>query len=139
HVPVSRRQLFRSRLAIGIQGRNHKMTQTNRRRFLVTAATAGAVVVLDSLSFAYADSGDQTQTLNGHIEYGAADWIYLPIQVPAGVSQIAVSYMYDKPTAPTGTVGNALDIGVFDERGYGLGDTAGLRGWSGGARNGFAI
>ena len=112
------------------------MTQTNRRRFLVTAATAGAVVVLDSLSFAYADSGDQTQTLNGHIEYGAADWIYLPIQVPAGVSQIAVSYMYDKPTAPTGTVGNALDIGVFDERGYGLGDTAGLRGWSGGARNG---
>ena len=39
---------------------------------------------------------------------------------------------------PAGTVGNALDIGIFDERGTELGGH-GFRGWSGGARSEFFL
>ena len=49
----------------------------------------------------------------------------------AGVGELAVRYGFDRPATPPGVPGNALDIGVVDERGY--------RGWSGGARDGFAI
>lgn len=46
-----------------------------------------------------------------------------------------VSYSYDKPAVPPGTPGNALDIGLFDERGV----EAGFRGWSGSARTEFFV
>ncbi|CAM5302085.1 hypothetical protein SALBM217S_03829 [Streptomyces griseoloalbus] len=56
-----------------------------------------------------------------------------------GVREIKVAYTYDRPVrsrpAPTG---NALDIGVFDDRGTGLGGR-GFRGWSGGARTEFFL
>jgi hypothetical protein len=39
---------------------------------------------------------------------------------------------------PSGTPGNSLDIGIFDERGIDIGGH-GFRGWSGGFRNEFAI
>jgi hypothetical protein len=69
--------------------------------------------------------------LRGTIHPGGPDWVYLPVEVPAGVAELAVRYRYDRPATPPGVPGNALDLGVFDERG--------LRGWSGGARHGFAI
>jgi hypothetical protein len=116
------------------------MTQLDRRHFLIGAASAGvAAVVLDPVEFAYADTGDQVRTLTGHIAYGAPDWVYIPVQVPPGVSRITVSYSYDKPVPPPGYDGNALDIGVFDDGGIGLGDAAGFRGWSGGFRTEFTI
>lgn len=34
---------------------------------------------------------------------------------------------------------NVLEIGVFDPSGWGQGDAAGFRGWSGGARDSFTI
>jgi hypothetical protein len=99
----------------------------------------GAAVVLDPVSFAYADTGSQSRTRTGHIPYGAPDWVYIPVEVPNGVNRISVSYDYDRPTPPAGYDGNALDIGIFDENGYQLGNAAGFRGWSGGSRNSFTI
>src|SRR5262249_39078810 len=63
---------------------------------------------------------------------------YLPVDVPSGVRQIDVSYSYDKPAEPFGTVTNSLDIGIFDERGIAV-RGKGFRGWSGGFRTAFSI
>ena len=113
------------------------MTGIDRRQFL-TAAAAG--VVLDPVSFARAaPGGTETRTMTGTIAYGAPDWVYLPLLIPAGVNRLTVSYGYDRPPAPAGQNGNALDIGVFDENGYALGDARGFRGWSGGFRTEFTI
>ncbi|WP_327290684.1 CehA/McbA family metallohydrolase [Streptomyces sp. NBC_01198] len=81
---------------------------------------------------------DLTRTVTGHLPTGVADFVYLPVEVPRGMRQIAVSYTYDRPAVPAGTLGNACDIGVFDQHGTGLGGR-GFRGWSGGARTEFAI
>ncbi|WP_310728685.1 CehA/McbA family metallohydrolase [Streptomyces sp. N2A] len=83
-------------------------------------------------------TGEQTRRVTGHLPMGTPDFAYLPVEVPRGVREIAVSYSYDRPTVPEGTVGNACDIGIFDERGTGLGG-AGFRGWSGGARTEFFL
>jgi len=81
----------------------------------------------------------------GTIRPGGPDWVYLPVEVPGGVGELAVRYRYDRPPTPHGVPGNVLDIGVFDERGAGPEESpagpamAGFRGWSGGARDQFAI
>ncbi|WP_199826217.1 CehA/McbA family metallohydrolase [Streptomyces sp. SBT349] len=103
------------------------------------ATGGGAAITLAPVEFATAaDGAEQTRTVRGHLETGAPDFVYLPVRVPRGVRRIAVSYTYDSPAVPPGTHGNALDIGVFDERGTDL-PGRGFRGWSGGARTGFAI
>jgi hypothetical protein len=120
----------------------------DRRRLLMAAAT-GAALTLAPVSFApaRADAGkpestpaddDVTRTVTGHLETGAADFVYLPVEVPKGVRKIAVEYSYDKPSVPAGTPGNSCDIGVFDQRGTKLGGK-GFRGWSGGFRTAFEI
>ncbi|MFI8457164.1 CehA/McbA family metallohydrolase [Kitasatospora sp. NPDC085464] len=81
---------------------------------------------------------DRTLTLTGHLPTGAPDFVYLPVEVPEGVREIAVSYGYDKPPVPAGTPGNSCDIGIFDERGTDLGGP-GFRGWSGGFRTEFSL
>ncbi|WP_189313129.1 CehA/McbA family metallohydrolase [Streptomyces brasiliensis] len=85
-----------------------------------------------------ADGTEVTRTVTGHLDTGAADFVHLPVEVPRGVNQIAVSYTYDKPSVPSGTPGNSCDIGIFDERGTALGGR-GFRGWSGGARTSFVV
>ncbi|MBD0738459.1 CehA/McbA family metallohydrolase [Streptomyces sp. CBMA29] len=124
----------------------------DRRDVLKFSALAGAtgVLTLAPVNFAEADdstgtsagggpgAADQTRTVTGHLPTGAADFVYLPVKVPRGVRQIAVSYTYDRPAVPAGTVGNACDIGVFDQHGTDIGGR-GFRGWSGGARTEFAI
>jgi hypothetical protein len=67
----------------------------------------------------------------GTVRPGGPDWVELPFEVPSGVGELAVRYRYDRPPTPPGVSGNALDIGILDHRG--------LRGWSGGARDRFAI
>jgi hypothetical protein len=79
-----------------------------------------------------------TFAITGHLATGAPDFVYVPVEVPHGVRRIHVSYTYDRPVVPAGTPGNALDIGVFDERGTDL-PGEGFRGWSGGARTEFFI
>jgi hypothetical protein len=69
---------------------------------------------------------------HGTIRPGGPDWVYLPVEVPAGVGLLAVRYRYDRPATPPGVAGNTLDLGVLDQNGE-------VRGWSGGARDGFSI
>jgi hypothetical protein len=70
-------------------------------------------------------------TFTGRIAPGTQDWVYVPIEVPEGIGELAVSYSYDRPEPPAGQHGNALDAGIFDSGGF--------RGWSGGARDSFFI
>jgi len=114
-------------------------TGIGRRAVFVTGAAAA--LTLGSVSFASAadrDGGRETRTVRGTLEPGAPDFVYVPVEVPSGVREIHVSYTYDWPSVPPGTTGNALDIGLFDERGTELGGR-GFRGWSGGARTEFFV
>ncbi|MEV5507843.1 CehA/McbA family metallohydrolase [Streptomyces orinoci] len=114
----------------------------NRRDVLKLTAAGGAAgaLTLAPVTFASAEgtASELTRAVTGHLPVGAPDYVYLPVEVPPGIQEIAVSYTYDRPQVPTGTQGNACDIGIFDERGTELGG-AGFRGWSGGARSEFAI
>ncbi|MCT9139238.1 CehA/McbA family metallohydrolase [Streptomyces violarus] len=108
-----------------------------RRALFVTGAAAA--LTLGSVSFAAAaEGGQESRTVRGTLPPGAPDFVYVPVEVPAGVREIKVAYTYDRPSVPAGTTGNALDIGVFDDRGTELGGR-GFRGWSGGARTEFFI
>ncbi|MFB7744160.1 CehA/McbA family metallohydrolase [Streptomyces sp. NPDC056132] len=115
-----------------------------RRGLIVTGAATA--LTLGSVSFANAAPGggagggrpDETKVVRGTLPTGSPDFVYLPVEVPRGVRELAVSYTYEKTPVPAGTQGNALDIGIFDERGTALGG-AGFRGWSGGARSSFFI
>lgn len=106
---------------------------------------AAAALTLGSVSFASAagsaeaaDGDQETRTIRGTLPTGSPDFVYVPVEVPSGVREIKVAYTYDRPTVPSGTAGNALDIGIFDERGTELGGR-GFRGWSGGARTEFFV
>ncbi|WP_058047216.1 CehA/McbA family metallohydrolase [Streptomyces roseifaciens] len=118
------------------------MERPDRRAVLTAVTGAAAVLTLDTVTFASTGDGHDgrtaTRKVTGHLPPGAPDYVYLPVDVPPGVREIAVSYAYDRPSVPAGTQGNACDIGIFDERGTELGG-AGFRGWSGGARSEFAI
>ncbi|MFF8397470.1 CehA/McbA family metallohydrolase [Streptomyces sp. NPDC016172] len=108
-----------------------------RRALFVTGAAAA--LTLGSVSFASAAGGDpESRTVRGTLPPGSPDFVYVPVEVPAGVRELKVAYTYDRPSVPAGTTGNALDIGVFDDRGTELGGR-GFRGWSGGARTEFFI
>lgn len=112
-----------------------------RRALIVTGATAA--LTLGSVTFspgydAEAANELETRTVRGTLPTGSPDFVYLPVEVPAGVRELKVAYTYEKPAVPVGTQGNALDIGIFDERGTALGGK-GFRGWSGGARTEFFI
>ncbi|MFF9124451.1 CehA/McbA family metallohydrolase [Streptomyces sp. NPDC014889] len=85
-----------------------------------------------------AGGGREARVVRGTLAPGAVDYVYVPVDVPDGVREIKVSYTYDRPAVPTGTPGNALDIGIFDQRGIEPGGR-GFRGWSGGARTEFFI
>jgi hypothetical protein len=114
----------------------------SRRGFLSAATVAGVTgaVTLAPVRFASADTaGAQTHTITGHFDVGVPDFVYVPVEVLAGVAQLDVSYSYDHPAVPAGVMGNALDIGIFDERGIAPGRRAGFRGWSGGFRTSFSI
>ncbi|MFJ2176804.1 MULTISPECIES: CehA/McbA family metallohydrolase [unclassified Streptomyces] len=115
-----------------------------RRGLLVTGAATA--LTLSTVSFAQASpasgspgaGGRRTRTVRGTLPPGAPDFVHLPVEVPRGVNEIHVAYSYERPAVPAGTPGNALDIGLFDERGTELGGR-GFRGWSGGARTEFFV
>lgn len=77
-------------------------------------------------------------TISGALGRDAGDWVYVPVDVPSGVSRLDVDYRYDRPDVLTGELGNSCDLRLFNERGYGPG-APGVRGWSGGARTGLVI
>ena len=75
---------------------------------------------------------------SGRFGFGIDRWAYLPFEVPAGVRRIRVTTSHDH-FAVGGLIRNVLDLGVFGPAGHDLGNAAGFRGWSGGARDGFEI
>jgi hypothetical protein len=77
-------------------------------------------------------------TFSGRFGFGIDQWAYLPFEVPAGVQRIRVATSHDN-FAVGGLIRNVLDLGVFGAAGHDLGNATGFRGWSGGARDGFAI
>ncbi|XMN08395.1 CehA/McbA family metallohydrolase [Streptomyces griseobrunneus] len=121
------------------------MTEPIARRSLL-ASTATTGLTLAGVSFAHAaerpgggpDGPTHTRTVRGTLPAGSPDYVYLPVDVPRGVGELSVSYAYEKTPVPPGIQGNALDIGLFDERGTELGGR-GFRGWSGGARTSFFL
>jgi hypothetical protein len=79
------------------------------------------------------------KTLTGHIDSEQVfTFVNVPFEVPPGTTSIYVLQNYTDKGA-----GNALDLGIFDERGVQLADgfngTIGSRGWSGGFRSNFTI
>jgi len=126
------------------QGESEEQYLVDRRSLLRAGVATGAATALTVAAVSPAagaphrPGSDATSVVTGHLEPGAADFVYLPVEVPDGVREIAVSYSYDRPPVPAGTPGNSCDIGIFDQRGTELGGP-GFRGWSGGVRSEFAV
>lgn len=107
--------------------------------FANAAPSAGAGASAGAAGGAGTGAGrTTTRTVTGTLPPGSPDFVHLPVEVPRGISEIRVAYSYERPAVPAGTQGNALDIGIFDERGTDLGGR-GFRGWSGGARTEFFL
>ncbi|SPM38726.1 PHP domain protein [Mycobacterium numidiamassiliense] len=84
------------------------------------------------------DDGTIEIAFSGRFGFGIYRWAYLPFHVPAGVQQIRVGTSHED-FAAAGIARNVLDLGIFGPPGFDLGNAAGFRGWSGGARDGFVI
>ncbi|KAF9890524.1 hypothetical protein FE257_005929 [Aspergillus nanangensis] len=80
-----------------------------------------------------ARNGSMKKTLTGHIDPSEVfSFVYVPFEVELGTTSIYVLQSYSAKNE-----GNALDLGIFDQRGT---ETPyGSRGWSGGFRNNFTI
>jgi hypothetical protein len=103
-----------------------ELSRRNVLRASGIIAAGAAMSVLPGVAFAApaTGTGTQTKTVAGTFPPGIEDWFYLPVQVPAGVNQIDVSYSYDTPAVPPGVRGNACDIGMFGPEGHDLGSGA---------------
>jgi len=83
--------------------------------------------------------------LEGHIDaaHQAEDeFPLLPFEVPPGIARLHVRYQVsDRLSADKvgRQAGNIIDIGLFDPRGAGFLNAKGFRGWSGTARQEFAV
>jgi hypothetical protein len=84
------------------------------------------------------ESGAIEVEFSGRFGFGFYRWAYLPFDVPAGVQRIRVASSHED-FAVGGLARNVLDLGIFGPAGYDLGNVAGFRGWSGGARDSFVI
>lgn len=73
-------------------------------------------------------------TLSGHIPADSIfKLVYVPFKVPAGITEIRVKEIYANPGK------NVLNLGVYGPEGYQVDNTAGFRGWSGGAKTEFFL
>ncbi|KAJ0413580.1 Polymerase/histidinol phosphatase-like protein [Aspergillus carlsbadensis] len=72
------------------------------------------------------------KTLTGHIDPSQVfTFVYAPFEVPPSTTSLTILQTYSHKNT-----GNALDLGLFDQRGLSL---SASRGWSGGFRNNFTI
>jgi hypothetical protein len=84
-------------------------------------------------------SGTRVELLfRGRFGFGIDQWAYVPFDAPAGTQRIDVSTSHDQFSL-LGIGRNVLDLGIFGPAGHELGNVAGFRGWSGGARAGFLL
>ncbi|MEJ7832575.1 MAG: CehA/McbA family metallohydrolase [Nocardioides sp.] len=113
--------------------------RVERRTLLAAGAVVSTTAAVVSVPAAAAGR-TRTIRFTGRFD-GVADpdWHYLPFRVPKGVKEIRVSYDYTPLQTGAGFSANVIDIGMFDSSGFGLGNAAGFRGWSGGARKAFRI
>ena len=77
-------------------------------------------------------------SFRGRFNFGIDQWAYVPFDVPEGTRRIDVSTSHDQFSL-LGIGRNVLDLGIFGPAGHELGNAAGFRGWSGGARAGFML
>jgi hypothetical protein len=89
------------------------------------------------MSTATVATGAIEVTFSGRFGFGIYRWAYLPFEVPLGVQRIRVTTSHEEFSV--GVARNVLDLGIFGPAGYDLGNAAGFRGWSGGARDNFEI
>jgi predicted metal-dependent phosphoesterase TrpH len=76
-------------------------------------------------------------TKEGHIGKSEIfNLLYVPLEVPEGINRIAVKELYNQGDDQEK---NVLNIGIYDSRGFVVGDPEGFRGWSGGAKTSFFI
>ena len=116
------------------------MPPIDRRALLVAGALSGVATSAALVDVAPAAAGSsRTLRFSGHFRPGGPDWHYLPFRVPRGVRAIEVSYDYARRDTGAGFSTNVVDIGIFDPSGHSLGNAAGFRGWSGGARRSFRL
>jgi hypothetical protein len=120
---------------------NHGVGRRTVLRATGATVAAGTTTFAAPMVFEPATAGrSRTLRFSGTFTgVGTPDWHYVPVQVPRGVREIEVSYDYDSTSTPVGMSANVIDIGMFDPSGHDLGDAAGFRGWSGGARRSFRI
>jgi len=115
----------------------------HRRSLLLGGAGLGAGLVTSSplLDFPAAAAGTRTtKRWSGTFSDPATpDWHYLPFRLPRGTRAIEVRYSFEPHDTGFGFSTNVVDIGIFDPSGRGIGNSAGFRGWSGGARRHFRI
>lgn len=82
-------------------------------------------------------------TLTGHLtqaDKAASDYAYIPFDLPQAASRLTVRYSYSAVMSSDRVEGgNVIDIGLFDPAGAEFPGGAGFRGWSGSARNEFAL
>ncbi|WP_266080729.1 CehA/McbA family metallohydrolase [Haladaptatus caseinilyticus] len=76
---------------------------------------------------------ERKKRIKGHIEPDTPNWVYVPFDVSDNVTELHVSYDYNKSQK------NLLDIGIFDPSGYDRDNADGFRGWSGGERTEFML
>jgi hypothetical protein len=94
--------------------------------------------MLAAMSIATIAPGAIELTFAGRFGFGIYRWSYLPFDVPPGVQCIRVTTSHSN--FGVGVLAqNVLDLGIFGPAGYDLGNAAGFRGWSGGARDSFEI
>ena len=90
------------------------------------------------MSIATVAPGAIELAFSGRFGFGIYRWAYLPFDVPPGVARISVATSHDDFSV-AGVARNVLDLGIFGPAGYDLGNPAGFRGWSGGARDHFEV
>ncbi len=112
----------------------------DRRAVLLAGAGITTTAALATVTAPANAAGTATIEFAGTFTgIGTPDWHYLPFEVPSGVRAISVAYDYASTSTGLGFSVNVIDIGLFDPSGHELGNAAGFRGWSGGARKDFRV
>jgi hypothetical protein len=114
-----------------------------RRSVLLGGVGVGAGLVAGGALADFAEAAPGTTTRKQwsgkFTDPNTPDWHYLPFTMPRGVRAVEVSYDFTPHDTGLGFSTNVVDIGIFDSSGKELGNAAGFRGWSGGARRHFRI